>query len=79
MGLLTAAPATEGDDDDPTRGRNGYESLVNGTGRTNPARARVTVERNYFYRANREGEAISNKASDNTYRYNSFVESQAAL
>jgi poly(beta-D-mannuronate) lyase len=37
------------------------------------------VESNYFYRCNGELEMISNKSSDNTYRYNTFVECQGTL
>lgn len=59
---------------------NGFEAMT--IGRVVPdleTRARVTVERNLFYRCSGEGEIISNKSSENRFIGNTFVESQGAL
>ena len=61
------------------RQRNGYETIRIGTSTFMHTNPRVTVEDNYFYRANGEGEIVSNKSHENVYRNNAFVECEGAL
>jgi len=59
--------------------RNGYETIRIGTSTYMHTNPQVTVEDNYFWRCNGEGEIISNKSHENVYRNNVFVECEGAL
>jgi poly(beta-D-mannuronate) lyase len=64
----------------PPGNGNGFEAMTIGRIAADlPTPARVTVERNLFYRCSGEGEIISNKSSENRFLGNTFVESQGAL
>jgi len=60
-------------------GMNGAETIRIGDSATSMQVSRTTVESNYFYRCNGEGEIISNKSCENVYRGNTFVECEGAL
>jgi hypothetical protein len=63
-------------------GSNGYEGIRNGDSAHQNWNMASVVEFNYFYRAiygSGEPELISNKSSNNTYRYNTFVENRGQI
>ncbi|MEM7373401.1 MAG: chondroitinase-B domain-containing protein [Bacteroidota bacterium] len=63
----------------PILGSNGGETLRVGTSHYSLTNSNTIVEYNYFDRCNGEHEIISNKACQNTYRYNTFYECQGTL
>jgi poly(beta-D-mannuronate) lyase len=63
----------------PILGSNGGETLRIGTSHYSLTKSNSLVEYNYFDRCNGEVEIISNKSGYNTYRYNTFFESQGTL
>jgi poly(beta-D-mannuronate) lyase len=58
---------------------NGFETIRIGTSADSLTNSFTTVENNLFERTNGEIEAISNKSSNNTFRYNTFREMAATL
>jgi poly(beta-D-mannuronate) lyase len=58
--------------DSVARYKNGQESIQLGQGGFGDLKVRAVAEYNLFERANGDPEAISNKTSDNIYRYNTF-------
>lgn len=58
---------------------NGYESIKMGGGDYSMYALNSVVEENVFYRCDGETELISNKSWNNTYRHNTFIESQGTL
>lgn len=63
----------------PILGSNGGETLRIGTSHYSLTHSNTVVEYNYFDRCNGEHEIISNKSGRNTFRYNTFFESQGTL
>lgn len=63
----------------PVFGSNGAESMRLGTSTYSLTFSNTVVEYNYFDRCNGEVEIISNKSCGNTFRYNTFFESQGAF
>lgn len=63
----------------PLHGDNGAETIRIGTSDYSMSDSYTTVEYNYFERCNGEIEIISNKSGHNTFRYNTFFESEGAL
>ncbi len=63
----------------PILGSNGGETLRIGTSHHSLTNSNTVVEYNYFDRCNGEHEIISNKSGRNTFRYNTFFESQGTL
>ena len=63
----------------PKLGRNGGETMRVGDSATSMQTARTVVEYNLFEDCSGEAEYISNKSCENTYRYNTIVESKGAL
>ncbi|MFC6268448.1 polysaccharide lyase 6 family protein [Frigoriflavimonas asaccharolytica] len=63
----------------PILGSNGGETLRIGTSHYSLTKSNTIVEYNYFDRCDGEVEIISNKSGSNTYRYNTFFESQGTL
>ena len=63
----------------PRLGMNGAETIRIGTSGRSMLDSRTVVEDNCFYRCNGEGEIISNKSCENSYRANTFVECEGAL
>lgn len=63
----------------PILGSNGGETLRIGTSHHSLTHSNTVVEYNYFDRCNGEHEIISNKSGRNTFRYNTFFESQGTL
>lgn len=63
----------------PELGRNGGETIRIGTSDVSEFNCRTIVEDNYFYRCDGEGEIISNKSCENTYRHNVFDSCSGAL
>jgi len=63
----------------PTYGNNGGETLRIGTSHYALENSNTLVESNYFDRCNGEHEIISNKACQNTFRYNTFFECTGTL
>jgi len=58
---------------------NEFEAVRMGTSDYANFNGNSVVEYNHFYRCDGEIEVISNKSSNNTYRYNTMVESQGSL
>jgi poly(beta-D-mannuronate) lyase len=58
---------------------NGFETIRIGTSTDSLTNSFTTVENNLFERTNGEIEAISNKSSNNIYRYNTFRDVAATL
>lgn len=56
----------------PVLGVNGGETIRIGVGAVSYVSAQTLVEENYFQHCDGEIEMISNKSSENTYRYNTF-------
>ena len=63
----------------PTYGNNGGETLRIGTSHHALENSNTLVESNYFDRTNGEHEIISNKACQNTFKYNTFFECTGTL
>ncbi|GAA4238882.1 hypothetical protein GCM10022291_31050 [Postechiella marina] len=63
----------------PTYGNNGGETLRIGTSHHALENSNTLVESNYFDRTNGEHEIISNKACQNTFKYNTFYECTGTL
>lgn len=63
----------------PTYGNNGGETLRIGTSHHALENSNTLVESNYFDRCNGEHEIISNKACQNTFKYNTFFECTGTL
>ncbi|MCL4133784.1 UNVERIFIED_CONTAM: hypothetical protein GTU68_045129 [Idotea baltica] len=63
----------------PTYGNNGGETLRLGTSHYALENSKTLVESNYFDRCNGEHEIISNKACQNTFKYNTFFECTGTL
>jgi len=63
----------------PTYGNNGGETLRIGTSHHALENSNTVVESNYFDRCNGEHEIISNKACQNTFKYNTFFECTGTL
>ena len=63
----------------PDLGKNGGETIRVGTSDWSLYPSHTIVERNLFDRCDGEIEIISNKSGDNTYRYNTFLESAGSL
>ncbi|MFC2084548.1 chondroitinase-B domain-containing protein [Bacteroidota bacterium] len=63
----------------PELGFNGGETIRIGTSDYSMTDSYTTVEYNYFERCNGETEIISNKSGHNTFRYNTFYESEGTL
>lgn len=63
----------------PVLGSNGGETLRIGTSHHSLTNSNTVVEYNYFNRCNGEQEIVSNKSCQNTFRYNTFYESQGTL
>ena len=63
----------------PTYGNNGGETLRIGTSHHSLENSNTLVESNYFDRCNGEHEIISNKACQNTFKYNTFFECTGTL
>ncbi|SNR32944.1 chondroitinase-B domain-containing protein [Lutibacter flavus] len=63
----------------PTFGNNGGETLRIGTSHHALENSNTLVESNYFDRCNGEHEIISNKACQNTFKYNTFFECTGTL
>tara|TARA_R110002049_G_scaffold39374_6_gene121193 strand:- start:10121 stop:12466 length:2346 start_codon:yes stop_codon:yes gene_type:complete len=63
----------------PTYGNNGGETLRIGTSHHALENSKTFVESNYFDRTNGEHEIISNKACQNTFKYNTFFECTGTL
>ncbi len=63
----------------PELGQNGGESIRVGYSGLSLTPSYTTVEYNVFKQCNGEGEIITNKSCNNTYRYNLFFESEGAL
>lgn len=63
----------------PTYGNNGGETLRIGTSHHALENSKTLVESNYFDRTNGEHEIISNKACQNTFKYNTFFECTGTL
>ncbi len=63
----------------PTFGNNGGETLRIGTSHHALESSNTLVESNYFDRCNGEHEIISNKACNNTFKYNTFYECTGTL
>ncbi|MFV9550218.1 chondroitinase-B domain-containing protein [Algibacter sp. PT7-4] len=63
----------------PTYGNNGGETLRIGTSHHALQNSNTLVESNYFDRTNGEHEIISNKACQNTFKYNTFFECTGTL
>lgn len=63
----------------PTYGNNGGETLRIGTSHNALENSNTLVESNYFDRCNGEHEIISNKACQNTFKYNTFYECTGTL
>jgi poly(beta-D-mannuronate) lyase len=63
----------------PTYGNNGGETLRIGTSHYALEKSNTLVESNYFDRTNGEHEIISNKACNNTFKYNTFFECTGTL
>ncbi|WP_406684670.1 DUF4957 domain-containing protein [Seonamhaeicola sp. MEBiC1930] len=63
----------------PTYGNNGGETLRIGTSHHSLENSNTLVESNYFDRTNGEHEIISNKACQNTFKYNTFFECTGTL
>jgi poly(beta-D-mannuronate) lyase len=63
----------------PTFGANGGETLRIGTSHYSLTNSNTLVESNYFDRCNGEHEIISNKACQNTFKYNVFYECTGTL
>ena len=65
--------------DRPEGNSNGFEAIRIGTSSQATTNANVTVQNNLFERVDGEIEIISNKSNDNTYRYNTFLDSAGTL
>ncbi|PCJ96072.1 MAG: alginate lyase [Flavobacteriaceae bacterium] len=63
----------------PTYGNNGGETLRIGTSHHALENSNTLVASNYFDRCNGEHEIISNKACQNTFKYNTFYECTGTL
>ena len=63
----------------PTYGNNGGETLRIGTSHHALENSNTLVASNYFDRCNGEHEIISNKACQNTFKYNTFFECTGTL
>ena len=63
----------------PELGTNGGETIRIGTSDWSMYDSYTTVENNLFEHCNGEIEIISNKSGNNTFRYNTFLESEGAL
>ena len=63
----------------PEGNGNGFETIRIGTSTYAETASSVTVENNLFEKTDGEVEIISNKTGDNTYRYNTFLESAGTL
>lgn len=63
----------------PDLGENGGETIRIGTSTYSMTDSYTLVENNYFEHCNGEIEIISNKSGHNTFRYNTFFESEGAL
>lgn len=63
----------------PELGKNGGETIRIGTSDVSELNNRTIVEDNYFERCNGEGEIISNKSGENTYRRNVFERCEGTL
>ncbi|WP_452226543.1 polysaccharide lyase 6 family protein [Lacinutrix cladophorae] len=63
----------------PTYGNNGGETLRIGTSHHALENSNTLVASNYFDRTNGEHEIISNKACQNTFKYNTFFECTGTL
>ncbi|MDO6760357.1 chondroitinase-B domain-containing protein [Tamlana sp. 2_MG-2023] len=65
---------------DPSTTHSGdSETIRVGTSEFQDKSASVTVEGNYFYKADGENEIITNKSADNTYRNNTFRSCRGSL
>ncbi|MHA7941743.1 chondroitinase-B domain-containing protein [Formosa sp. 3Alg 14/1] len=65
---------------DPSTTHSGdSETIRVGTSEFQDKSASVTVEGNYFYKADGENEIITNKSADNTYRNNTFRRCRGSL
>lgn len=65
--------------DRPEGNGNGWETIRVGTSDESLSDSFTIVENNLFERVNGEIEIISNKSGNNTYRYNTFRESEGTL
>ena len=65
--------------DRPTGNGNGWETIRIGLSGVATSSSFSVVENNLFERVDGENEAISNKSSHNTYRYNTFRDVRATL
>jgi poly(beta-D-mannuronate) lyase len=63
----------------PELGSNGGETVRVGTSEWSMSDFRTVVEYNLFQECNGEVEVVSNKACENVYRYNTFVDCEGAL
>ena len=63
----------------PPLGSNGGETLRIGTSDESLSDSNSVIERNYFERCDGEVEIVSNKSGGNTFRDNTFFESQGSL
>lgn len=63
----------------PILGSNGGETLRIGTSHYSLTNSKTLVQNNYFDRCNGEHEIISNKSCQNTFKNNTFFESQGTL
>jgi poly(beta-D-mannuronate) lyase len=63
----------------PPLGSNGGETIRIGTSDESLSDSHTVVERNYFERCDGEVEIVSNKSGGNTFRGNTFFESQGSL
>jgi poly(beta-D-mannuronate) lyase len=63
----------------PPLGSNGGETIRIGTSDESLSDSHTLVERNYFERCDGEVEIVSNKSGGNTFRGNTFFESQGSL
>lgn len=65
--------------DRPEGNGNGFETIRVGTSQQSLSDSFTTVENNLFERTDGEIEIISNKSGNNTYRYNTFRDSEGTL